>query len=99
MRILLYSVIVIFSIFVFSNQGCGVSDKSISKKGGEYMDKNELKKKLTPLQYNVAVECGTEPPFKNEYWDNKKEGIYVDIISGKPLFSSTDKFDSGTGWP
>jgi peptide methionine sulfoxide reductase msrA/msrB len=58
-----------------------------------------LKEKLTPLQYTVTQEEGTEPPFKNDYWDNKKEGIYVDIASGEPLFSSTDKFDSGTGWP
>jgi methionine-R-sulfoxide reductase len=61
--------------------------------------KEELKKKLTPMQYKVTQEDGTEPPFKNEYFDNKKEGIYVDIVSGEPLFSSTDKFDSGTGWP
>ncbi len=62
-------------------------------------EKAALKEKLTPLQYKVTQEEGTEPPFKNEYWDNKKPGIYVDIISGKPLFSSTDKFKSGTGWP
>ncbi|HTZ16881.1 MAG TPA: peptide-methionine (R)-S-oxide reductase MsrB [Dissulfurispiraceae bacterium] len=61
--------------------------------------KEELKKKLTPLQYEVTQEEGTEPPFKNDYWDNKKEGIYVDIVSGEPLFSSLDKYDSGTGWP
>jgi len=59
----------------------------------------ELKKRLAPLQYKVTQQNGTEPPFKNEYWDNKKEGIYVDIASGEPLFSSTDKYDSGTGWP
>lgn len=59
----------------------------------------ELKKKLTTLQYKVTREDGTERAFDNEYWDNKKEGIYVDIISGEPLFSSHDKFDSGTGWP
>jgi len=59
----------------------------------------ELKTKLTPLQYKVTQKEGTEPPFRNEYWDNKKEGIYVDIVSGEPLFNSQDKFDSGTGWP
>ena len=59
----------------------------------------KLKKELTPLQYKVTMEDGTEPPFKNEYWDNKKEGIYVAIVGGEPLFSSKDKFESGTGWP
>ena len=58
-----------------------------------------LKKKLTPMQYKVTRKDGTEPPFKNEYWNNKEEGIYVDIVSGEPLFSSRDKYDSGTGWP
>lgn len=59
----------------------------------------DLKQRLTPLQYEVTQKKGTEPPFNNAYWDNKKEGIYVDIVSGEPLFASTDKFDSGTGWP
>ena len=59
----------------------------------------ELQKKLSPLLYKVTQSCGTERPFDNEYWGNKKEGIYVDILSGEPLFSSLDKFDSGTGWP
>ena len=58
-----------------------------------------LKKSLTKEQYNVTRQNGTEPPFKNEYWDNKKPGIYVDVVSGEPLFGSLDKFDSGTGWP
>jgi peptide methionine sulfoxide reductase msrA/msrB len=59
----------------------------------------ELKNKLTPLQYRVTQENDTEPPFDNRYWDNQKEGIYVDVVSGEPLFSSIDKFKSGTGWP
>lgn len=61
--------------------------------------KSELKKKLTKIQYEVTQEDGTERPFQNEYWNNKKAGIYVDIVSGEPLFSSKDKFKSGTGWP
>ncbi len=62
-------------------------------------DKAELKQKLNPMQYKVTQEEGTEPPFKNEFWDNHREGIYVDVVTGEPLFSSKDKFDSGTGWP
>ncbi|GAI41620.1 unnamed protein product, partial [marine sediment metagenome] len=65
----------------------------------EKLSDEELKNRLTPLQYKVTQSCGTEKAFDNEYWDNKKEGIYVDIVSGEPLFSSLDKFDSGTGWP
>lgn len=63
------------------------------------MSKEDLRSKLTPMQYKVACEGGTEPPFRNAYWDNKEPGIYVDVISGEPLFASTHKFDSGTGWP
>lgn len=60
---------------------------------------NDLRTRLTPLQFQVTQEDGTEPPFRNEYWDNKSPGLYVDVVSGEPLFSSLDKFDSGTGWP
>jgi peptide-methionine (R)-S-oxide reductase len=59
----------------------------------------ELKKRLTPMQYEVTQNNGTEPPFRNEYWNDLREGIYVDIVSGKPLFSSRDKYDAGCGWP
>jgi methionine-R-sulfoxide reductase len=62
-------------------------------------DQAALKERLTPLQYEVTQKNRTERPFDNEYWDNKTEGIYVDVVSGEPLFSSLDKFDSGTGWP
>ena len=68
---------------------------------GEFVmpTEEELRSRLTPLQYEVTQEEDTERPFSNEYWDNKAEGIYVDVVSGEPLFSSTDKFKSGTGWP
>jgi len=78
-------------------------NKIRNNKGEErkYMkpSKEELKKTLTSLQYKVTQEDGTERAFNNEYWDNKKDGIYVDVVSGEPLFSSVDKFKSGTGWP
>ena len=61
--------------------------------------KQTVKPKLTPMQEYVCIQGGTERPFMNEYWDNHADGIYVDVISGEPLFSSTDKFDSGSGWP
>ncbi len=59
----------------------------------------ELREKLSSMQYEVTQHEGTEPPYRNEYWDNKYAGIYVDVVSGEPLFSSLDKYDSGTGWP
>ncbi len=62
-------------------------------------DKAKLKKELTEIQYEVTQNKGTEPAFQNEYWDNKRAGIYVDIVSGETLFTSLDKFDSGCGWP
>jgi len=75
------------------------ADGQINQRRREQMSKDEAIKSLTPLQYSVTQEDGTEPAFDNAYWDNKKPGIYVDIVSGEPLFSSTDKFHSGTGWP
>jgi methionine-R-sulfoxide reductase len=79
------------------------AQKPIATKGA-WMNFNkpsdqELKKKLTPIQYQVTQHEGTEPPFRNEYVDNHEPGIYVDVVSGEPLFSSLDKYDSGTGWP
>ena len=62
-------------------------------------DKEELKKKLSPVQYEVTQNNGTEPPFRNEYWNEFKEGIYVDVVSGEAHFSSKDKYDAGCGWP
>jgi methionine-R-sulfoxide reductase len=62
-------------------------------------DDETLRRKLSPMQYKVTRKDGTEPPFQNEYWNNKREWIYVDIVSKEPLFSSLDKYDSGTGWP
>ena len=62
-------------------------------------DDAELRQRLTPLQYDVTQREGTEPPFHNEYWDEHRDGIYVDVVNGVPLFSSRDKYDSGTGWP
>ena len=63
-----------------------------------HLDKTELKKRLTPMQYRVTQESATEPAFQNDYWDNHQDGLYVDVVTGKPLFSSKDKFDSGCGW-
>lgn len=72
-----------------------------SKKPAGYQrpGEQELRQRLTDLQYQVTQEEGTERPFSNEFWDEKRDGLYVDVVSGEPLFSSRDKFDSGTGWP
>jgi len=75
--------------------GSGGHSMTTYKKPGDA----ELKEKLTPMQYRVTQHEGTEPPFRNEYWNNHEDGIYVDVVSGEPLFSSRDKYDSGTGWP
>jgi len=87
-------VLMVFILYLWGNQQGVVmaNDSNTQKQEG-------LKAKLTSIQYEVTQENGTEPAFHNEYWNNHAEGIYVDIVSGEPLFSSTDKFDSGTGWP
>jgi peptide methionine sulfoxide reductase msrA/msrB len=77
----------------------GETKQAAAGVGDRKPNDEELRQKLTPLQYKVTQEEGTERPFDNEFWDNKKEGLYVDVVSGEPLFSSRDKFDSGTGWP
>ncbi|MFV8258659.1 peptide-methionine (R)-S-oxide reductase MsrB [Bdellovibrio bacteriovorus] len=86
-----------FGIFILSFLFAGV----LLAKTSDYKKPSdaELKKKLTPMQYQCTQQSATEKPFDNLYWNNKREGIYVDIVSGEPLFSSTDKYDSGTGWP
>jgi peptide methionine sulfoxide reductase msrA/msrB len=90
--------------FINSTWGPNVKQSSPAMNPGDNPkyskpDDDMLKKELSPMQYKVTQEGGTEPPFRNEYNDNKKEGIYVDIVTGEPLFASGDKFDSGTGWP
>ena len=82
-----------------SRQKAKKGKQNMSDKGFIKPSKEELKKSLTALQFKVTQKNGTEPPFRNEYWDNKEEGIYVDVVSGEPLFSSKDKYKSGTGWP
>ncbi|MDY0405753.1 peptide-methionine (S)-S-oxide reductase MsrA [Virgibacillus sp. 179-BFC.A HS] len=77
----------------------GSGRKAFIEKNWGKKDESDRRNKLTPMQYHVTQEKGTEPPFQNEYWDNEKEGIYTDIVSGKVLFSSRDKFDAGCGWP
>src|SRR2546428_252598 len=78
---------------------CGRDRRLKELWGKDEVSMNETKATLTPLQYEVTQHAATEPPFRNEYWDNHRPGIYVDVVSGEPLFSSLDKFESGTGWP
>ncbi len=103
-KILISLVIVVFSCTdkkVRENKGVNAMKPMVENEKGDHLsaEHREKNKKLTPLQISVVRENGTEPPFNNEYYDNHKEGIYVDVVSGEPLFSSLHKFDSGTGWP
>lgn len=85
---------IIFAVALMGAQASAWDAKDFKKPKAD-----ELKKSLTSEQFNVSQKDDTEPPFHNDYWDNHKEGIYVDVVSGEPLFSSNDKYDSGTGWP
>lgn len=96
--------LLLLSLILFSTLAFIITPNLITAKNNtqtEYTkpDQEKLKERLTPLQYKVTQKDATEPAFDNKYWDNKQPGIYVDIVSGEPLFSSQDKFKSGTGWP
>jgi peptide methionine sulfoxide reductase msrA/msrB len=91
-RLMKYSMILLVPLLI----GAGVFGGSMKP---NKLSVEVLKKELTPIQYEVTQLDGTEPPFHNAYWNNHRQGIYVDVVSGEPLFSSRDKFDSGTGWP
>jgi len=102
MRITIISAAIACSLLLVptgSSAGSSGQDDARGSAGGQKMSDQELRERLTPEQYHVTQEDGTERAFHNEYWDNHRAGIYVDVVSGEPLFASTDKFDSGTGWP
>jgi methionine-R-sulfoxide reductase len=90
-----HSILAFVLVLASVGSACG-QESSARQQGGK---EAALRERLTPLQYRVTQEDATEPPFRNEYWDEHRAGIYVDVVSGEPLFSSRDKFDSGTGWP
>ena len=92
----LLTIALIVTAFAFLARG---QEKRTVAANPEMKAESELRARLTPLQYHVTRESGTEPAFRNEYWNNHRAGIYVDVISGEPLFTSLDKFESGTGWP
>jgi methionine-R-sulfoxide reductase len=101
MRLAMRSAALLFAGMIISAvTACGTPRTSEGQTVSEQRQRQaELRQRLTPVQYKVTQEDGTEPAFRNAYWDNKAPGIYVDIVSGEPLFSSQDKYDSGTGWP
>ena len=99
MRIIMKKIINVLIVVLVSLSCSQAQSEKQSKKFAVIKTAAEWKKQLTPEQYRVAREEGTEPPFKNAFWDNHAAGIYVDVVSGEPLFSSQDKYESGTGWP
>ena len=98
-RALLIAAVAAVSVLPMQCAAAGDEAPEASAGKGVTMTDKELRERLTPLQYRVTQEDATEPPFKNEYWDNHRPGIYVDVVSGEPLFASIHKFESGTGWP
>ena len=103
--------VVALAVFVFSRRRSVPTERPVTNESTveastntawstfEKPNETELRNRLTPLQYDVTQNEGTERPFDNEFWDNKRDGLYVDVVSGEPLFSSKDKYKSGTGWP
>ena len=103
-RLSIITAVAVLSVWTIANaagQGMKAPVPPPSVDSGSYQkpSREQLKKMLTPLQFRVTQQEGTERPFSNDYWDNHAEGIYVDVVSGEPLFSSKDKYESGTGWP
>ena len=96
-RLTTYRAAALAALLTISAAACGA--QTSQEKHYVKPSEADIKKKLTPEQFDVTQNSGTERPFKNEYWDNHNAGLYVDIVSGEPLFTSLDKFDSGTGWP
>jgi len=94
MKYIIYFIVTIVMAFAFALANAQVNSSNYQKP-----DDSTLKAQLTTMQYQVTQEAGTEPPFDNAYWKNERPGIYVDVVSGEPLFSSLDKYDSHTGWP
>ena len=99
LALLTIAIAVAASVFLARGQDGRTAPVKAEMKSTQSSADSELRARLTPLQYHVTREAGTEPAFRNEYWDNHRAGIYVDVISGDPLFTSLDKFESGTGWP
>lgn len=99
-RLVLLSILLV-SCAAQSDTSSQMTGAPVARSDGEYSrpSQEEIREMLSPLQFKVTQKDGTERPFENEYWDNKEEGIYVDVVSGEPLFSSIHKYKSGTGWP